>query len=64
MIDEYKRASANIGKEVRVITKDGEFKAVAEDISCDGHLMIKRNDGRIEEITSGEVSVRGIYEYI
>ena len=64
MLDEYKKASANVGKEVRVITKDGEFKAVAEDISSNGHLLVRRDGGRIEEITSGEVSVRGIYEYI
>ena len=64
MIEEYKKSSANIGKEVRLITKDGEILAKTEDVNSQGHLLVRLKDGSLREISSGEVSVRGIYDYI
>ena len=64
MVEEYKKSSANIGKEVRLITKDGEIEATAEDISSNGHLIVRLKCGSLREISSGEVSVRGIYGYV
>lgn len=64
MVDEYKKSLANIGKEVRLITKDGEISAKAEDITAEGHLIVRLYDNTIMEISSGEVSVRGIYGYV
>ncbi len=41
-----------IGKKVKIILDDGEFDALAEDIGKSGQLVVKKNDGVIEEIWS------------
>jgi len=64
MLDEYKKHLVNLGKEVRVIVKNGEIKGIAEDVNDKGYLMVRLNDGNLMEVSSGEVSVRGIYEYV
>jgi BirA family biotin operon repressor/biotin-[acetyl-CoA-carboxylase] ligase len=64
MIEEYKKYLINIGKEVRLITKNEEIQAKAEDITSEGHLLVRLKDGTLKEISSGEVSVRGIYGYV
>jgi BirA family biotin operon repressor/biotin-[acetyl-CoA-carboxylase] ligase len=56
--------SVTLGKTVKIITKNGEIIAKALDITEDGKLVIKKDDGQIINIISGEVSVRGIYGYV
>jgi len=63
-LDEYKRKSAVLGKEIRVISKKEEIIGRAVDISREGQLVVKLADGSVREIMSGEVSVRGLYGYI
>ena len=53
-----------IGKEVRIISADVEKRGKVLDIDKEGQLIIEYGDGKIEEIFSGEVSVRGIYGYV
>ncbi len=60
---EYKSLCVNLGKEVSVIQNNTELRGVASDISPDGGLVVKTDTGEVL-ITSGEVSVRGIYGYI
>ena len=63
IIKDYKKVSATLGKEIRILAKGEEWNGIALDINSHGHLMVKMDDGKIKEISSGEVSVRGIYEY-
>jgi len=53
-----------LGRDIRVISRNKERKAKAVDISIDGELIVQFEDGRIEPISSGEVSVRGLNGYI
>ncbi len=64
IIDKYKRISATIGKEVRLISNKNEIYGEAIDINALGQLVVKTDIGEIKEIISGEVSVRGVYGYI
>lgn len=64
LIAEYKQKSAILGKEVRVISSTIEQRGIAYDISEEGQLQLKLEDGSMKEIISGEVSVRGIDRYI
>lgn len=64
IINDYKKVSATLGKEVRLLTREGEFRGIALDINNRGYLIVQMDNGEIKEISSGEVSVRGIYEYI
>lgn len=63
IIKDYKKVSATLGKDVRILEKGEEWHGLALDINNQGHLIVKMDDGTIKEISSGEVSVRGIYEY-
>lgn len=64
IIDKYKRISATIGKEVRLISNKDEIYGEAIDVNALGQLVVKTDTGEIKEIISGEVSVRGVYGYI
>jgi len=44
--------------------REEQLRGTGVGISDDGHLIVKLEDGEIQEFLSGEVSVRGIYGYI
>jgi BirA family transcriptional regulator, biotin operon repressor / biotin---[acetyl-CoA-carboxylase] ligase len=56
--------SVLIGKEVKIINGGTELKAKALDINDDGELIVEREDGKVEVVFSGEVSIRGLYGYV
>lgn len=60
---EYNQYLINIGREVTIVEQENSYHAVALGINEVGELLIKK-DGEIKKISSGEVSVRGIYGYI
>ena len=60
---EYDKYLVNVGKTVKILSKDNSYEAVAIGIDDDGELIIERN-GKQEKIMSGEVSVRGVYGYV
>ncbi len=62
--EEYEKHLININKQVRILDPKGEYEAVAAGITRSGALMITREDGTVEEINAGEVSVRGLYGYV
>lgn len=53
-----------IGKDIRIIRGNNEKKGKALDIDNRGQLIVELENGNIEEIFSGEVSIRGINGYI
>lgn len=61
--EEYEKFCITLGKEVSVSQKDGAYRAHALGISPDGGLVIMCENG-VKIVSSGEVSVRGIYGYI
>lgn len=63
-IDICRENSILIGKSVRIINRNDEIQAQALDLSDDGKLIVKYQDGSIHEVISGEVSVRGLYGYV
>ncbi|KKC29222.1 biotin-(acetyl-CoA carboxylase) ligase [Caldanaerobacter subterraneus subsp. pacificus DSM 12653] len=56
--------SITIGKEVRVIYTDREIRGQAIAIDKEGKLVIKTEKGEEIALLSGEVSVRGLLDYI
>ena len=56
--------SAVIGKEIQVLNGATKRLGRAIDINEDGELVVEFNDGKIESIFSGEISIRGIDGYI
>lgn len=61
--DEYKRRLINLGKRVRIIEANGERLAEAIDVAPNGFLVCRDESG-VFEVSSGEVSVRGLNGYL
>lgn len=59
-----KEKSVTLGKVVKIINKKETIIAKAIDITENGELVIKKDDGEIINVISGEVSVRGIDSYV
>ena len=57
-INKYKYLCDTINKEINVISIDKKYEATAINISENGELIIQRNNGKIEKIFSGEISIR------
>lgn len=63
VLDEYRSACITLGREIRVICRNKTITGTAVDVTADGGLVVDTETGRIT-VTSGEVSVRGMYGYI
>lgn len=64
LMEEYNRRSANLGKQVTVLDPAGEYRGEALGIDSQGSLLVRLPDGKVRQVISGEVSVRGIYGYV
>ena len=60
----YRADCITLGKEVSVIQGDKIIHAEAVDIDPDGGLVIRFPNGNQQTVSSGEVSVRGVYGYV
>ena len=63
-IARYRARCVTLGKPVRVLWPDGAREAVAVDLSDSASLQVEYPDGSRAWVSSGEVSVRGLYGYI
>ena len=52
-----------MGKRVNVIHGENQITGTAADITENGHLVVDTESGQIT-VSSGEVSVRGVYGYV
>ena len=59
-----KAFSVTLGNRVKVMSKDQVIIGEALDITHEGELIIRNEQGVEEKIISGEVSVRGITDYV
>ncbi|MGL5695047.1 MAG: biotin--[acetyl-CoA-carboxylase] ligase [Peptostreptococcaceae bacterium] len=64
ILDEYRKYSVIIGKNIYTIKNNEKELVQCIDINEDGNLVVKRSDGNIEEIISGEISIRGENGYV
>lgn len=64
LLEDYNEVLAGKGDRVCVLDPKGEFDGVSEGINEQGELLVRREDGSLENIYAGEVSVRGVYGYV
>ncbi len=64
LLEEYNSLLVNKDEKVYVISDDKKTEYTAIGLSPNGGLLVKNELGEIENIISGEVSVRGIYGYV
>ena len=60
----YRRDCLTLGRTVRLLRGDTSQEAFAEDLDDEFGLIVRYPDGRRETVTSGEVSVRGLWGYV
>ena len=63
-LDEYRRRCVTIGREVQLLWQDTKEKVTALDVDEEFGLIVRRENGKIETVRTGEVSVRGLYGYV
>ena len=64
MMARYRRDCITLGQEISLVRADRVLHARALDVAEDGALIVEYPDGHREAVSSGEVSVRGMYGYI
>lgn len=64
VLDLCRARSATLGKLIRAICPDGEHTGVALDFDPTGALIIRAPDSALLTLTAGDVSVRGLMDYI
>lgn len=57
-LEEYRKKCFVIGKDIYVVRMNEKKPAKALKIEKDGHLVVRYNDGSVESLSSGEVSIR------
>jgi len=60
----YKADCLTLGQQVVILRGDEKQYGKAIDLDPDGGLVVELPDGRRQTVSSGEVSVRGLYNYI
>ena len=63
IMERYRSCCVTLGKEITVLQADTCLPGTALDITEDGSLLVKFSDGSVKAVSSGEVSVRGMYGY-
>ena len=58
ILDRWKELSNILNKKVIVESKDYRFEGIAEDISIDGSLIIRKDNNETVKLTSADVSIR------
>lgn len=62
--EKYNGLLVNCGNDVMIHDARQSYQARALGINEKGELMVRREDGSVEAVYAGEVSVRGIYGYV
>lgn len=64
IIGEYTDKSAILGKEVLVKSASGDFQGTCQGFGSNGELRVVAQDGEERQFHEGEVSVRGVSDYV
>ena len=65
MMDFYRSRCITLGKEISLVRADGNVRhGKALSVDAEGALIVAFADGHTEAVSSGEVSVRGMYGYL
>ena len=64
MLDRYRADCMTLGRQVSIVRGDEVRHATALDIDAEGGLIVRYDSGETATVTSGEVSVRGLYGYV
>lgn len=63
IVEEYNGSLVNLGRQVRILDPKEPFVGTAKGITPKGELLVETGQGT-RRVSSGEVSVRGLYGYV
>lgn len=64
ILDAYRKDCMTVGKQIVLVRGDEKRYGTALDVAADGGLVVRFEDGALETVQSGEISVRGLYGYV
>ena len=64
MMEQYRQDCITVGKEISLVRGDEIRHGLAIGVDDEGALQVQFRDGHTEAVSSGEVSVRGLYGYV
>lgn len=64
LMAQYRSDCVTVGQEISLVRADSVRHGTAVGVDSEGALLVRFPDGRTESVSSGEVSVRGMYGYI
>lgn len=64
ILAQYRKDCITLGQEILLLRGDEKRYGIARDIDPDGGLVVEFQSGTLEVVSSGEVSVRGMYGYL
>lgn len=64
ILERYRKDCITLGQQISLLRGDTVRHGTAVDITDSGALTVRFPDGHLEDIGSGEVSVRGMYGYV
>lgn len=64
LLSRFRARCITIGEQVSIVGPSRTEHGMALDIAPDGSLMVQLEDGSIRAVSSGEVSIRGMYGYV
>ena len=64
IMEDYKANCITLGKQIQVLRCGSVRPGIAIDLDAEGGLLVQYTDGTRETVSSGEVSVRGMYGYL
>ena len=63
MLRRYRSRCVTLGQEISVVRGEEIRHGTALDVDAEGALVVRFTDGHTEAVSSGEVSIRGMYGY-
>lgn len=64
LLDQYRQDCITIGKDISLVRGEEIRHGSAVDVDEEGALVVRFADGHTEAVSSGEVSIRGMYGYL
>lgn len=64
IMDRYRQNCITVGKNISLLRGDSVSHGLAESIDGSGALIVRFEDGSLQTVSSGEVSIRGMYGYV
>lgn len=64
IMERYRQGCVTVGRQVRIIFPTGTETGTAEWVHDDGSLQVCLDSGQRKHINAGEVSVRGLWDYV